>query len=65
MKVNYKTILFLTEAFALPQQPPTPDSYTHAAISARSFPAMKIPTHGALRFANGTLQRVNCFVKIS
>jgi hypothetical protein len=31
----------------------------------RSFPAMKIPTHGALRFANGTLRRVNCFVKIS
>jgi hypothetical protein len=26
---------------------------------------MKIPTHGALRFANDTLRRVNCFVEIS
>jgi hypothetical protein len=34
-------------------------------IELRSFPAMNIPTHGALRFANSTLRRVNCFVKIS
>jgi hypothetical protein len=26
---------------------------------------MNIPTHGALRFANGTLQWVYCFVEIS
>jgi hypothetical protein len=26
---------------------------------------MKIPTHGVLRFANGTLRRVNYFVEIS
>jgi hypothetical protein len=26
---------------------------------------MKLPTHGALRFVNSTLRRVNCFVEIS
>jgi putative transposase len=37
----------------------------HIPAVLRRFLAIKIPTHGALRFANDTLRRVNCFVEIS